>query len=1079
MVPAWLFLIALAAAPGSGATADPNAAFRAWIKAGQYALADSAATAQLQRVDAGDSLAYVRAWDPVVQARTAGSLGNLAELQVEAERSLRVKRARLKPDDPDIAVSLTNLGEVLRARGKSAAAYEQFTAALAIRESANGPESLETAAALNDVAKTLRDLSRSSESKPLFVRALAIREAKLAPNDPELAISLTNLGNVLRDEGDLVQAQALLERAVAIRRQAFGNDNVLLSRSLQGLAALKRRAGDYDGARADYDEALAIAKRALPPGHPELARYYTAAGTIAWTMADYEGARVYFETALDISRRAVGPEHPSITPPLANLGVTAFQLGDYEQAVTYLRAAVANARKTQGARHRNTASALNNLGIALHDLGRYVEADTVHTLALDIYESLGDSTLDLASTLINRAQDAERLGDLAQATADSRRALAIFEHVQPNSVEIASALENLALLAAAQGQHREAVATYQRAIDLRRRMLGPEHPLLASPLAWQAASFAALGDARAASAAALEAETIRRDNIRRVARALPQRQALRYQMELSSGLDVAVGVAVTSGSDSLAAAAWDAVVRSRALVLDEMASRRRSLRPFAAEPADVAALRREVAHARQQFAGLAVRGPEGDSIEEYRALLDSARAVSERAERALLARSASGRQARAREDVGLDAVVAALPPAAALVSFVRYEASYAAFVRAPDGTRAVVALGRAGEIDSLIARWRSRAGSLPASGGAETRLSQALRARIWDPVEKRIGASAVRVVIVPDGAIHLVNFAALRRADASFLVENGPTLQLFSAERDVVPQDLGAGSNTGFLALGNPDFDAPADVAAPASAIAMAAPEADLERGPPPCVLSLSAVGWERLPESQREVTEIEALWNRVAAGSGDFRGLSWRSASEDEFKRLAPGSRYLHLATHAYFLGACRRDERTSLRGVGGLASGPRRAAEASMAGFLEENPLMGSGIVLAGANRAGATSGGADDGILMAEEIGAMDLTGVESAVLSGCDTGVGVIRTGEGVLGLRRAFQIAGARGLVLTLWPVSDKAAREWMERFYEARLGRGMDATDAAREASRATLRARRAAGQSVHPSFWAAFITTE
>jgi len=94
----------------------------------------------------------------------------------------------------------------------------------------------------------------------------------------------------------------------------------------------------------------------------------------------------------------------------------------------------------------------------------------------------------------------------------------------------------------------------------------------------------------------------------------------------------------------------------------------------------------------------------------------------------------------------------------------------------------------------------------------------------------------------------------------------------------------------------------------------------------------------------------------------------------------------------------------------------------------------------------------------------------------VLSGCETGVGVVRAGEGVFGLRRAFEIAGVRTLVLSLWPVTDRAARAWTTRFYQSRLIGGQDAAAAAREASRGVLEARRAAGESTDPIYWAAFI---
>jgi len=106
----------------------------------------------------------------------------------------------------------------------------------------------------------------------------------------------------------------------------------------------------------------------------------------------------------------------------------------------------------------------------------------------------------------------------------------------------------------------------------------------------------------------------------------------------------------------------------------------------------------------------------------------------------------------------------------------------------------------------------------------------------------------------------------------------------------------------------------------------------------------------------------------------------------------------------------------------------------------------------------------------------VAALNLTGVEWAVLSGCDTGVGEVRAGEGVFGLRRAFQVAGARTVIMSLWPVEDQTTRLWMAALYQGRLMKKLSTSDAVREASLAMLRQRRAKGLGAHPFYWGAFV---
>ena len=132
-----------------------------------------------------------------------------------------------------------------------------------------------------------------------------------------------------------------------------------------------------------------------------------------------------------------------------------------------------------------------------------------------------------------------------------------------------------------------------------------------------------------------------------------------------------------------------------------------------------------------------------------------------------------------------------------------------------------------------------------------------------------------------------------------------------------------------------------------------------------------------------------------------------------------------------------------------------------------------MLSGIVLAGANR--EAKSGEEDGILSALEVSEMDLSKVELAVLSACQTGLGDVKTGEGVFGLRRAFLFAGARTLVTSLFEVPDKDTRDLMLRFYSG-LKSGQGKLAALHAAQRQLLQLRRQAGGAAHPFFWASFV---
>jgi CHAT domain-containing protein len=483
---------------------------------------------------------------------------------------------------------------------------------------------------------------------------------------------------------------------------------------------------------------------------------------------------------------------------------------------------------------------------------------------------------------------------------------------------------------------------------------------------------------------------------------------------------------------------------------------------------------------------------EGDSVQ--RAMLDDARTQKEEGERALAERSVAVREELARSSAGIEAVRRALPANSALVSFVRYQRTtffenqahlrlartapaYIAFVMRPgDPEVGVVPLGSAAGVDAVVSRWREETmGVLQASSVSEAEhvyraAGTALRQRVWDPLRDHL-KDASMVFVVPDGTLNLVTLAALPVGPARYLIDQGPVIHYLSAERDLVASGSPSTSGRGLLAVGGAAFDDASSFTKSAGG------PASLTRVPPgqraaaaslrATCGTLQSMRFGPLAGTGREVHEVASLWTDSTA-----QILEGGGANERAFKREAPGHRVLHLATHGFFLDAVCPPARVGTRSVGGLAASHKNGPALG----LGESPLLLSGLALAGANRRGAAGPDDEDGILTAEEVTALNLEGVEWAVLSACDTGLGEIKAGEGVFGLRRAFQVAGVRTVIMSLWSVDDQAARLWMRTLYERRLQKRLSTADAMHEASLSVLRDRRTRGQSTHPFYWAGFV---
>ena len=229
---------------------------------------------------------------------------------------------------------------------------------------------------------------------------------------------------------------------------------------------------------------------------------------------------------------------------------------------------------------------------------------------------------------------------------------------------------------------------------------------------------------------------------------------------------------------------------------------------------------------------------------------------------------------------------------------------------------------------------------------------------------------------------------------------------------------------------------------------------------------------WKRLPGTRTEVLAIEDTF-RKAVPQGKLTILREGQPTEAAVRRLAPQHEFLHFATHGFF---APKSVKSALQ----TRSKGREFVSDVEPIFVGYHPGLLSGIVLAGANQPKDD----DDGVLTALEVSEWDLSKVELAVLSACETGLGEVAGGEGVLGLQRAFQIAGARTTMTSLWKVSDDGTRKLMERFYDNYWRKNMGTLESLREAQLAMLRGELVRGAEVEnaadnrlpPFYWAAFV---
>jgi tetratricopeptide (TPR) repeat protein len=287
-----------------------------------------------------------KADDPIV----ADSLGNLGDLYVrlghyaEAEplftRALAIHEKTLGPNNFRVAESLHNLAALYRRQRHYAEAEPLFTRALAIFEEVYGPEHAQVANTLNSLAVLHADQGHYAQAEPLYTRALAMREKVLTPDHPELAQSLSNLANLYStDPGRSAQAEPLYTRALAIREKALGPDHPEVAESLFNLGHLYCALGNHRRGEALYTRALAIWERALGSDHPNTLLIKNNLAALYWSQGKLDQSIPMFEEVLKRREATLGRQHPDTLMTLANLGVNYKDSSLLTQAIPLLEEA--------------------------------------------------------------------------------------------------------------------------------------------------------------------------------------------------------------------------------------------------------------------------------------------------------------------------------------------------------------------------------------------------------------------------------------------------------------------------------------------------------------------------------------------------------------------------------------------------------------------------------------------------------------------------------------------------------------------------------------------------------------------
>jgi len=888
--------------------------------------------------------------------------------------SLDIYRRYLGSDHHVVASSLNDLAVTLLYQGDYAGAKPLMEECLAIYRRILGSDHTRVATVLNNLGSVFKELGDPAAARPLLEECLAIERRILGEDHPEVAVTMNNLGALLQDLGDVEGATELYEESVALSRRQLDPDDPELAAVLGNLASLLWDQQDFDASLRVAEESLAIYRRAHSADHPNIAKAMMMVAGALKGQGQYRRARRLLEDGMSMIQRTLGDDHPDVTWFRNSLGSLLRVQGDYVGARRQFERSLEATRASMGPEHPEVAVRMGNLALVLRKEGDLDRARELFEESLAMQRRrLGPGHPELGVTQSNLADVLQTQGEYDAARLLYEESLGIAQTVGPGHPATIIPLHNLAALLHAQGDLDGAQRRYEESLDVARRALGDEHPLVAFTLTTLGRVRIAKGDvgvARGLLAESLAIYDARADLLD----GLSEREAMLYLKDSTRAFRYWLKAFSRPGDE---AEAWSNVNRWKGAATQRLRSRARSAQA-SSDPAVQGTLDELEATRRSLAARVFSQSVDDDEQRRVQILeLTDRKEVLERE----LADALSRMGFVGVETTTATQLCAGLPDDTVLVDFYRSSSHYLAFVVRSDCSVSRVHLPEADALDRAISHWRTglaRGVAKPETAARAGMAGRVVGDAIWPLLAPHLeGARALW--LVPDGALGALPWPALP-TDNGLLIDTFE-LQVLSHANDLAAPVSPPGD--GLLTVSGVDYGS-GDVAGPCQ-----------------------EQTWASLASTTVESDEIVRLWKRKRRKESVL-SLRGSGAAEGAFRAQASGRRVLHVATHGFF-------------------STEECVASGDAAGL---NPMLLSGLVLAGANDVHDPLA-PEDGYLTAEEVGGLDLRGTELVVLSACETGLGEIRVGEGVMGLQRAFSLAGAETVVMSLWPVPDQPTASLM------------------------------------------------
>jgi len=1011
----------------------------------------------------------------------ASALNNLGELyssfgqsqkgNILIERAFLIRKKYLKEEHPDYAESLLNMARICSGKDNQEQAIDLAKKVLILTKKVGIKFQVNHANCLFFLADVYRATFQYDSAAKFFDEELSERKKILGGENAHYALYLYRTADMFQYLWQFDKSILYLNQALELTQKTLGDTSLQYAYCLDNLGGDYYSLAEYKKAVPFYVQSLSIKEKIFGKDYSDNSISLHNLATAYQQMGDYASAIPLAQRAAKISKKALvqGLELDFNYAFSLNYLASLYQsVGQYSEALSWLKSALIITKKSLGKPNSYYARTLNNLGILYENISRYDSALYYYMKVLKLRHKISAQTdPEYATSLDNLAGLYKKIGKYDIAIRLCRQGLEVRKtRFGDSSSAYAASLNNLGELYMKRRKYDTAFILLNQSLNIRKNILGTAHPDYVKSLNSLALLNITSGKTADAAVLLIEADNTEMENIRHTYTTLSEQEKI--HLINGKGLQFNYLPSLLYKNPEMPGAVLQQVFKNevmlKAMVLNDQKEVLESIR----QKGDSVALQKynqwyvnKVLLNKQLLLPLIQRLSYFDSLQE----------ITDELEQQLSRISVAFREQQ-QIAVTVKIIAERLLQDEAAVEFMRFKLYnknftdsiiYAALLILPgDTVPKFVPLFEERQLSTLLPN--STAGIL--FSHTEELLKSLVPKRvalynlIWKPLEKYLAGVSI-VNYAPVGLLNCIPFGALPYNSLQTMVNKYRLNQfislrsLVSGRQEISPKSIALWGNINYdrdkaNKNGHPYKKGKSNIEQTDAVGSFNFYNADTKE--------VRGGSFNALPATKLEIDNIRSLFESKGMPVAE---LSDTSATEEAFKSFSGKSpQILHFATHGFCLKQNTNTYRNTTDGT---------------AFSMQDNPMFRSGLVLAGGNNTwnhNEQQDGREDGILTAYEIAQMDLSNTDLVVLSACRTALGDLQGNEGVIGLQRAFKMAGVKQIIMSLWNVPDKETADLITLFYTNWIN-GQSIREAFRNAQL------KIKFKYPSPYYWAAFVLVE